>query len=184
MGPLGLITPYPGISYIFADDNTREMDASLLGIAYTGGTGSGFGGAPGSPPMWNPAWAEMVNKIDGKFKVKVSSFIVGGLTGPLENHHNAHEGIGYICSQCDQRRTRVARPLTTKRCRDRLYKRAVRFRGHSLSNIPPFSSGLFWIIARPVSLSCIVHNYRYDVLFELTPYGLSRFDGPLDIGTD
>ncbi|KZT44211.1 hypothetical protein SISSUDRAFT_1013307 [Sistotremastrum suecicum HHB10207 ss-3] len=71
MGPLGIITPYPGVSYLFdPNEHFREGDGSLCGIAYGfAGTSAMYGGALGSPPpAWNASWAEMLNKIDGKFK--------------------------------------------------------------------------------------------------------------------
>lgn len=68
MGPLGMITPYPGISYLFSGDETaRDGDESLLGIAFGSGGAASFGGLT-SPSTWNPLWADMVNKIDSKLK--------------------------------------------------------------------------------------------------------------------
>ena len=100
MGPLGLITPYPGISYLFAGDETaRDGDGSLLGIAYGGGAGSMYTGL-GSPPFWNPSWAEMVNKIDSKFKVSSFPLEIGhGLSLNSENHNNAYQGTRLIRSE-------------------------------------------------------------------------------------
>jgi hypothetical protein len=83
MGPLGLLSPHPGVSYLFSGAEATPKDeirdeGSLWGIAHAhvsqstlaGGMSTTFGGALGSPPpSWTPALAEMVLKIDGKFKV-------------------------------------------------------------------------------------------------------------------
>jgi hypothetical protein len=101
MGPLGLLSPHPGVSYLFSGDITvpstntnhishsnpnllqshpanasgEEMNSSLWGIANPGAGPVGslmYGSALGSPPSaWTPALGEMVLKIDGKFKVCV-----------------------------------------------------------------------------------------------------------------
>jgi hypothetical protein len=104
MGPLGLIAPQPGVSYLFNDRNNdassisnaststyvndglglsnlslvgmppsggEEFNSSLWAIANASLNGSAnSAGALGSPPpVWIPAYGEMVLKIDGKFKV-------------------------------------------------------------------------------------------------------------------
>jgi hypothetical protein len=72
MGPLGLLAPHPGVSYLFsgADSNVKQMDdgdSSLWGIANVHG---GYGGALGSPPpSWTPGMGDMLLKVDAKFKV-------------------------------------------------------------------------------------------------------------------
>jgi len=72
MGPLGMITPYPGISYLFSGDETaRDGEESLLGIALGTGGAATFGGHT-SPSSWNPLWADMVNKIDTKLKKTIT----------------------------------------------------------------------------------------------------------------
>jgi len=72
MGPLGMITPYPGISYLFSGDETaRDGEESLLGIAFGSGGAATFGGLS-SPSSWNPLWADMVNKIDSKLKKTIT----------------------------------------------------------------------------------------------------------------
>lgn len=113
MGPLGLLAPHPGVSYLFPDNNanlnnavsanpysaqqmqymtpgqysnpnlvpTQENDISLWGIANAslGGGAPGpavHGSGLGSPPSsWTPSLAEMVLKVDGKFKVCSISLI-------------------------------------------------------------------------------------------------------------
>ncbi|KAF9009447.1 hypothetical protein BDQ17DRAFT_1235794, partial [Cyathus striatus] len=90
IGPLGLLLPHPGVSYLFTGEqnlpqnggaNSPDSDiGSLWGIANAGigagiGAGGGagsmmYGGALGSPPMaqWTPAFGETVLKIDSKLK--------------------------------------------------------------------------------------------------------------------
>lgn len=83
MGPLGLLAPHPGVSYLF-DSGDGEggggggVGGSLWGIANASlmGAGIGIGAGHGSalsspPPNWNSALGEMVLKIDGKFKVRL-----------------------------------------------------------------------------------------------------------------
>src|ERR1700729_27594 len=78
MGPLGLQAPHPGVSYLFSGAEATPKDdvkdeGSLWGIAHahappsTGGYTNGGMNSP--PPSWTPALAEMVLKVDGKFKV-------------------------------------------------------------------------------------------------------------------
>lgn len=89
MGPLGLLSPHPGVSYLFSGseatpqslNDTNETGGSLWGIANANGAGNGgpggafmYGGGLSSPPVtWTPALGEMVLKIDGKFKVSVAA---------------------------------------------------------------------------------------------------------------
>jgi hypothetical protein len=104
LGPLGLLTPHPGVSYLFAHPSTsnhtvsssgmgakngntpymtaemraeREDPGSLWSIA--NGAGSkyhGHGGAVSPPPGgWTQAMGEMVLKVDGKFK-KLTSLLL------------------------------------------------------------------------------------------------------------
>ncbi|KAI0927969.1 hypothetical protein AcW1_005365 [Taiwanofungus camphoratus] len=87
MGPLGLLSPHPGVSYLFhgaeaGTGSTCEGDASLWGIAHAAGPGTPaalgggggaaavYGGALGSPPpSWNSGLADTVRHIDAKLKV-------------------------------------------------------------------------------------------------------------------
>jgi hypothetical protein len=83
MGPLGLLAPHPGVSYLFSGAEALPKDdikdeGSLWGIAHAHapqsamGPGGGYantGGMNSPPPSWTPALAEMVLKVDGKFKV-------------------------------------------------------------------------------------------------------------------
>jgi hypothetical protein len=72
MGPLGLISPHPGVSYLFEGGEGGEVGGSLWTIA-NAGVGGGYMSTIGmtSPPGgWTPALGEMILKVDGKFKVR------------------------------------------------------------------------------------------------------------------
>ncbi|KDQ59638.1 hypothetical protein JAAARDRAFT_56636 [Jaapia argillacea MUCL 33604] len=89
MGPLGLLAPHPGVSYLFTGNEaapvTSDSDtSSLWGIANANVTagpaapfgGVGFHGSLGSPPgSWTPALGEMVLKVDGKMKKVISMLL-------------------------------------------------------------------------------------------------------------
>lgn len=87
MGPLGLLAPHPGVSYLFsgADSNVKQMDdgdSSLWGIANVHG---GYGGALGSPPpSWTPGMGDMLLKVDAKFK-KITSALLKELDQVARN---------------------------------------------------------------------------------------------------
>lgn len=71
MGPLGPLSPHPGVSYIFSgSESTPEgLDASLWSIA--AGNSQAAGGMLGNPSTpWTPIMGEMFVKIDGKLKVR------------------------------------------------------------------------------------------------------------------
>ncbi|KAI0648319.1 hypothetical protein C8Q79DRAFT_999699 [Trametes meyenii] len=82
MGPLGLLSPHPGVSYLFAGMDaalSNESDSSLWGIANAtmmgpGGTAApSYGGGPGSPPPnWTTMLGDTVRMIDNKLKVRPS----------------------------------------------------------------------------------------------------------------
>ena len=93
MGPLGLLAPHPGVSYLFSGAEALPKDdvkdeGSLWGIAHAyapqnamgaGVGGAGYtnaGGLSSPPPSWTPVLAEMVLKVDGKFKVRLSLLIL------------------------------------------------------------------------------------------------------------
>ncbi|KAJ7460943.1 hypothetical protein B0H11DRAFT_2160404 [Mycena galericulata] len=75
MGPLGLLAPHPGVSYLFSSETgpvrnfapgpgptpTREASGASR-------TQAPAATCPSPPATWNPALGEMVLKIDGKFK--------------------------------------------------------------------------------------------------------------------
>ncbi|KAF7796758.1 hypothetical protein EIP86_007941 [Pleurotus ostreatoroseus] len=72
MGPLGLLAPHPGVSYLFAGMDTaltNESDSSLWGIANAAGAATTYAGQLGSPPpSWTTALGDSVRQIDGKLK--------------------------------------------------------------------------------------------------------------------
>lgn len=73
MGPLGLLSPHPGVSYLFSGAETgpvNDSESSLWGIAH-GGANSIYSGGPGSPPpSWTSTLGDTVRQIDNKLKVR------------------------------------------------------------------------------------------------------------------
>jgi hypothetical protein len=74
MGPLGLLSPHPGVSYLFSGGDhppQGEGDGSLWGIANASGVSvAGAAASGGNPPVsWTPALSDMLTKVDGKLKV-------------------------------------------------------------------------------------------------------------------
>ena len=92
MGPLGLLSPQPGVSYLFSGDQMQKfgsstgnpisgvpnqnqnpgpdvetMNGSLWSIANASNVPHGMVNVP---PSWTNALGEMVLKIDGKLKVR------------------------------------------------------------------------------------------------------------------
>jgi len=89
MGPLGLLSPQPGVSYLFSGDQIQKfgsstgnpnhnqhsnpgpdmetMSGSLWNIANASNVPHGMVNVP---PSWTNALGEMVLKIDGKLKVR------------------------------------------------------------------------------------------------------------------
>ncbi|KAF7985008.1 hypothetical protein HWV62_9998 [Athelia sp. TMB] len=105
MGPLGLLAPHPGVSYLFSGpDSANKEDlrdeGSLWGIAHgsvtqnpVGGAMAGYanagpglaaGGMSSPPPSWTPALADMVLKVDVKFK-KITSVLLKELDAFARN---------------------------------------------------------------------------------------------------
>ncbi|KAH9890611.1 hypothetical protein C8Q73DRAFT_652646 [Cubamyces lactineus] len=87
MGPLGLLSPHPGVSYLFSGMDTaqtNEGDNSLWGIANatmmgpggTNGPNSIYGGGPGSPPpSWTSTLGDTVRQIDNKLKKLIATLL-------------------------------------------------------------------------------------------------------------
>ncbi|PCH38421.1 hypothetical protein WOLCODRAFT_136263 [Wolfiporia cocos MD-104 SS10] len=89
MGPLGLLSPHPGVSYLFSNAETAPQhadEASLWGIAHAAGPGTPaalagggstmYGGALGSPPpSWNSALGDTVKQIDNKLKKLIAMLL-------------------------------------------------------------------------------------------------------------
>jgi hypothetical protein len=73
MGPLGLLSPHPGVSYLFSgiDASLEGGDSSLWGIV----GGSNHNGVMLVTP-WTAAMGEIFMKIDGKFKVFTITTII------------------------------------------------------------------------------------------------------------
>lgn len=90
MGPLGLLSPHPGVSYLFSGQDSSQRpvddgDGSLWGIANAQGTGHGYGVAMGSPPpSWTPALGDTLLKVDAKFK-KITSTLLKELDAVARN---------------------------------------------------------------------------------------------------
>ncbi|KAH9915790.1 uncharacterized protein BXZ73DRAFT_92569 [Epithele typhae] len=84
MGPLGLLSPHPGVSYLFsgAESANNDGDSSLWGIAHATmlGSGSGlnslYGGGPGSPPpSWTSTLGDTVRQIDHRLKKLIAMLL-------------------------------------------------------------------------------------------------------------
>ena len=130
MGPLGLLSPQPGVSYLFSGDQMQKnagnpipgvpnqnqqsnpgsdmetMSGSLWSIANASNVPHGMVNVP---PSWTNALGEMVLKIDGKLKVRrmtISPLEI--LNHPLENYIHITERPRHGCPERNQRRTVVA----------------------------------------------------------------------------
>ncbi|KXN91207.1 hypothetical protein AN958_02240 [Leucoagaricus sp. SymC.cos] len=79
LGPLATVTPYPGVSYLFAS-NSGETDAlnSLWSIANACTVGMGMGANSHPTISWSPAQSDMILKIDAKLK-KLTSLLLKDL---------------------------------------------------------------------------------------------------------
>lgn len=124
MGPLGLLSPHPGVSYLFSGAETgpaNDSDSSLWGIAHAG-TSSIYSGGPGSPPpSWTTTLGDTVRQIDSKLKVRVHppiSFSVRASYDPsvtichdstAEIDRHAVEGAGRLRARWDQGRVGITR---------------------------------------------------------------------------
>jgi hypothetical protein len=70
MGPLGLLSPHPGVSYLFDGQAGQEVEGSLWGIANASvGQGGPAVVLSNQPANWS-VLADMVLKADGKLKVR------------------------------------------------------------------------------------------------------------------
>ena len=74
MGPLGLLSPHPGVSYLFSGADAAPMndsDSSLWGIANSSNASGLYAGTLGSPPpSWTSAIGDTVRQIDARLKVR------------------------------------------------------------------------------------------------------------------
>jgi len=84
MGPLGLLSPYPGVSYLFTGDavNPNFLNNDPYSENYTGGMSNSLWNIanPGGGPLgslnnsWSASLGETVLKVDGKMKVRIIFF--------------------------------------------------------------------------------------------------------------
>lgn len=76
MGPLGVLSPHPGVSYLFQGNDTNQLndEGSLWGIANGAYFPAGLTGAGmmSPPATWTPTLGDMFLKIDSKLKVRLS----------------------------------------------------------------------------------------------------------------
>ena len=121
MGPLGLLSPHPGVSYLFTGTNaapSHEGDGSLWGIANANlGTASGlYAGALGSPPpSWTSNLGDGIRQIDSKLKVSILSYANFRCSQfDTENHRHSSERAGRDCTSRYQRRADLAGPHATE----------------------------------------------------------------------
>ncbi|KAN0075440.1 hypothetical protein V8E55_011463 [Tylopilus felleus] len=90
MGPLGLLAPHPGVSYLFSNQDatpkpTEESDNSLWGIANAQAPGQNYGAGLGSPPpSWTAGLGDTLLKVDAKFK-KITSILLKELDTVARN---------------------------------------------------------------------------------------------------
>lgn len=129
MGPLGLLAPAPGVSYLFGGANADEVGAgepgSLWNIVHAGGQhgyvglGSAYGGGLGSPPgAWTQALGDMVMKVDAKIKVCYSSsdnhLSQDANCMSVEDYIVATERSGRVCEERNQGRVGELRSIAEK----------------------------------------------------------------------
>jgi len=78
MGPLGLLSPHPGVSYLFSGTDaasSHDGDSSLWGIAHANGI-AGYSGSLGSPPpSWNTAMSDTIRQIDSRLKKLIAMLL-------------------------------------------------------------------------------------------------------------
>ncbi|KAF9072871.1 hypothetical protein BDP27DRAFT_1319546 [Rhodocollybia butyracea] len=90
MGPLGLLVPHPGVSYLFSDaqsayssimspsqqtylSSDAELHGNLWSIANGGASTGSF--SFGATPAWSSSLGELVLRVDNKFK-KITSILL------------------------------------------------------------------------------------------------------------
>ena len=108
MGPLGVLTPHPGVSYLFQEGQQADVDGTLWGIANgTHITNGVTGGALISPPpAWTPGLGDTILKIDGKLKASskcIPFFLHIHLHWTIENNRNSVERAGRFRSKRNKR---------------------------------------------------------------------------------
>ena len=144
MGPLGLLSPHPGVSYLFSGAEAASLgdgEGSLWSIANAQGPAGAvvYGGALGSPPPnWNSGLGDTVKAIDSKLKVafrflslrhrprcRGAEYVV--LFVYVETHCDFTQRTRRLCACWDQRRTGLARSIATERIRHGRTSRGERF---------------------------------------------------------
>ncbi|KAK7689038.1 hypothetical protein QCA50_007729 [Cerrena zonata] len=79
MGPLGLLSPHPGVSYLFTGADAapvNDSDSSLWGIANSSNASALYAGTLGSPPpSWTSAIGDTVRQIDARLKKIVAMLL-------------------------------------------------------------------------------------------------------------
>lgn len=83
MGPLGLLSPHPGVSYLFPEGNGADDPSSLWSIAHAGVSAGYTLGSP-PPTTGTQGLADTVSKIDSKLK-KIISQLLKELDGVARN---------------------------------------------------------------------------------------------------
>ena len=107
-GPLGLLSPHPGVSYLFTGADalpTQEGDNSLWGIVNAGSNATLYAGQLGSPPpSWNSTLGDTVKQIDNRLKVRrrIPFDIACVLTAVLETYCDSVKGARRFCADGDQ----------------------------------------------------------------------------------
>ncbi|KAI9568980.1 hypothetical protein HD554DRAFT_2094359 [Boletus coccyginus] len=90
MGPLGLLAPHPGVSYLFSSQEMtpkpmEDNDGSLWGIANAQAPSQNYGTGLGSPPpSWTAGLGDTLLKVDTKFK-KITSILLKELDAVARN---------------------------------------------------------------------------------------------------
>jgi len=81
MGPLGLLSPHPGVSYLFTGADAapaHDGDGSLWGIAHANPSTSqvyGGGGLGSPPPQINAAISDTVRQVDARLKKLIATLL-------------------------------------------------------------------------------------------------------------
>lgn len=97
MGPLGLLSPHPGVSYLFSGAEAASLtdgEGSLWSIANAQGPAGAvvYGGALGSPPPnWNSGLGDTVKAIDSKLKVTFLFYV-------MVQHCSDTEYVMFLCT--------------------------------------------------------------------------------------
>lgn len=165
MGPLGVLSPTPGVSYLFHGNetsHTADGDGSLWGIANGPHMASGLpiGGMMSPPASWSPTLGDMVIKIDSKLKVRSLDlwiYVLSLISSVSENHCFTAERAWSVRSQRNQRRAGIARPITSKssapwRCTRTIWLRRA--------NMKVRFFFVLWVYRWTLCIACSVYCYN------------------------